>query len=119
MLGLAPPDPHLVETHRVRKLKTLAGTVVGIDVFSKFKCGRSHLHSVVVGSVVVDGKRIHRSKAAGAYPTTLCVTLAGLFAQHLENHLASHQSFVQFMVRLLRATLGPSFTFLCALGLWC
>ena len=91
MPWLAPSDPRLVETHKVQRKTGLAGTVLGIDWFSKFKCDRSHPHSVVIGSVVVHGKWTKRSKAAGAYPSTLCVTIAGLFAQHLEYHLAPHQ----------------------------
>ena len=59
MLGLAPPDPHLVETHRVQKKTRLARTVVGIDLFSKFKCDRSHPHSVVIGLVGLNDRRIN------------------------------------------------------------
>ena len=117
MLGLAPTEPHLVRTHRVQKKTRLAGTVRGIDLFSNFKCDRSHPHSVVIVSVVVNGKRMNRSKAAGAYPTKLCVTVAGLFAQRLEINLAPHQSLVQFTVRFLQAALGPLFA-MYALDFW-
>ena len=84
MLGLLPPEPELHKTHRVQKKTRLAGTVDKLDSFSKFKCDRQHIHSVVIGSCVVNGVRFNRSKAAGAYPPQLCSVLAGLFADHLK-----------------------------------
>ena len=90
MLGLRPPEKELQATHRVQKKTRLAGTVRGIESFLDFRCDRGHSYSVVIGSVKVDGKRIHRSTAAGAYPRTFCRHLVCLFAQHLEHHLAQH-----------------------------
>ena len=93
MLGLRRPEKELQASHRVQKKTRLAGTVRGIESFSDFKCDRCHKHSVVIGSVKVDGKRINRSTAAGAYPRKCCRHLVRLFAQHLEHHLANTCSF--------------------------
>ena len=90
MLGLRPPEKELHATHRVQKKTRLTGTVIGIESLSGFKCDRKHVHSVVIGSVVVDGKRINRSTAAGSYPRKFCKHLVRLFTQHLKQHLVPH-----------------------------
>ena len=85
MLGLCPPEPELSKTHSVQKKTRLAGTVDNLPRFNKYKCDRSHIHSVAKGSCVVNGVRFNRSKAAGAYPSGLCSVLAGHVVEHLKN----------------------------------
>ena len=84
MLGLCPPEPELSKTHRVQKKTRLAGTVDNLPSFNKYKCDRSHTHSVAIGSCVVSGVRFNTSKAAGAYPLGFCSSLAGVFVEHLK-----------------------------------
>ena len=57
MLGLCPPEPELSQTHRVQKKTRLAGTVDNLPSFNTYKCDRSHIHSVAIGSCVVNGVR--------------------------------------------------------------
>jgi hypothetical protein len=99
MLGLKPPEKELHRTHRVKKKTRFCGTVAGIEDFSKHKCDRSHEHSIVIGSVVVDGKRINRSTAAGAYPKQLGIVLAQMFAQHFRELLRPRHLFVRRIER--------------------
>ena len=73
------------QTHRVQKKTRLAGTIDNLPSFNKYKCDRSHIHSVAIGSCVVNGVRFNRSKAAGAYPSGLCSVLAGIVVEHLSS----------------------------------
>ncbi len=83
MFKLRPPEwtPDSLD-YRIRKRTRLLGTVKGLESLAR-SCDGEHIHVEAWGHVRVNGKRISRAKAAGAYPPALCNCLANFFAQHL------------------------------------
>ena len=78
MYKLRPPDWDRVADIRVRKRTKIGGTLANLKSLRRI-CDGCHHHSIAFGSVRVNGKRIVRAKAAGAYPACLCRALASLY----------------------------------------
>ncbi len=84
MYYLRPPDWSIdwQTDSRVRKRTRLVGSVHGLASLKRM-CDCGHQHVEALGHVKIGGKRVSRSKAAGAYPVALCKSLAKLFARHI------------------------------------
>ena len=88
MMMLRPPDwtPELLDDLRIKKSTRVVGTVKGLASIS-VRCNRNHEHVEAIGHVKVDGKRVSRAAAAGAYPIVFARKLARLFAAHWSSPL--------------------------------
>jgi hypothetical protein len=54
-------------------------------------CDKQHIHQEVTGSVSVEGRTMHRSKLAGAYPPALCDSWAKCVASRVRDNRAAAQ----------------------------
>ncbi len=77
MHHLRPVDWNGATDVRIRKRTRVAGTVAGLASL-RCLCDRKHEHSWAVGRCRVNNKRVSRARAAGAYPLSLCQSLARL-----------------------------------------
>ena len=83
MLQLRPPEWTATCSDDVRVMKPtrIVGTVDNLESLS-CKCDRKHKHCHALGFARVNGRRVSRAKAAGAYPIALARRLAKLLVQH-------------------------------------
>jgi len=77
MYRLRPPDWDSHSDVRVRKRTRILGSLKDLSKL-RCMCDRGHTHSVAFGHCKVAGKRVSRTKSAGAYPAGLCGAWAKL-----------------------------------------
>ncbi len=83
MFKLRPPEWRAGQDDiRIRKRTRILGTLKGLESLRRV-CDGSHIHGEAWGHVRVNGKRVSRATAAGAYPGNLCGSFASLIASHL------------------------------------
>jgi len=78
---LRPPGG--LSNQRVKKPTRLLGNVPGLSRLAR-RCSHTHEHVHALGSVRVNGQRVSRARAAGAYPPPLCSAIAATVARAIQ-----------------------------------